>query len=145
MKIDPKKIAPATLAKIAAGLGETRPQAAVGHNGKKTEGRTPLSGCEIAFSEAWTSVGGAILAKEPLALAVGGGVYTPDFLCVDADGEPCMVECKSAHALPNEGRARAKFEEASRRNPQVVFVWAVYDSDGGFGMERWKGGKCVSR
>ena len=138
MKICPK-MTPELAEEIAAKIGKTKPLRASSHVGKKTEGQTGLSGAEASFLAFASDHGWRIVAKEPLALYVlDGRVYTPDFLAVVGD-EIALVEVKSEHPLPNEERAEAAFEDATRRNPQILFVWARQDGDG-FDLGFWRGG-----
>lgn len=105
-----------------------------------------MSGCEANFCNFCTETSRfTILAKEPFALAVrNGGIYTPDFLCIGGDGEVCLVEVKSRNALPNEDAAWDKFLDASRRNPQISFLWVRPDGAGGFNMTKARAGECES-
>ena len=130
--------------KAEAEIGKTRERKAPRAKfGRKTDGATPMSKVEEAFCEWAETRGFHILAKEPLALHTGGGVYTPDFLVATEDGV-AMVEVKSENPLPNEQRAIFAFKDASLRNPQVEFWWAR-QAGANFDVRVWRGGECESR
>lgn len=77
----------------------------------------------------------ALTLAHPLAFAVPGGRYTPDFLHILQDGRLVLVEIKGSKRQPNYRDARSKLRAAAELYPWAAWVEARVDGRGACEIE----------
>ena len=94
------------------------------------------SNCERRFADLGPTLLGAhfgaeclLLLYEPLRFKIPGGAYTPDWLCLLADGRIVLVETKGSKRQKNYRDARSKLRAVAAVYPWWVWV-EVVESEG---------------
>ena len=90
------------------------------------------SNCERRFADLGPTLLGAhfgaeclVLLYEPLRFKIPGGSYTPDWLCLLADGRIILVETKGSKRQRNYRDARSKLRAAAEVYSWWTFVEVV--------------------